>query len=131
MTKRASSNQRRWAQDPAHRRSGAGGRLLSWQSSPAANSARALSLVAATVPVVLPIDLDAAGGNRRLAQRVAVWRAASAPLLNDHRLVRDMEPTLLRGIRDRVASDETVAAARNTTCDELLWPLSSMLDRKS
>jgi tetratricopeptide (TPR) repeat protein len=93
--------------------------------------AMALSLFAATLPVVLPIDLDAAGGNRRLAQRVAVWRAASAPLLNDHRLVRDMEPTLLRGIRDRVASDETVAAARNTTCDELLWPLSSMLFAES
>ena len=65
--------------------------------------------------------------DEQVAQRIALWRAARGPLLNDQRVARALEMVIPRKARDRVAGDGTVAAVMSLTCDELLWPLSYML----
>ena len=87
----------------------------------------AMNLLAAALPVVIPADDAAAAGDQQLAQRIALWRAASGPLLNDHYVARALEPVIPRRVRNEIASDPTVCAVMSLTCDELLWPLSYML----
>jgi len=87
----------------------------------------AADLLAAALPVVIPADSAAADGDQQVAQLLALWRAASGPLLSDQVLVRTLELLIDRRIRDQVAADDTVTVMRTMTCDELLWPLSSML----
>jgi tetratricopeptide (TPR) repeat protein len=87
----------------------------------------AMSLLAAVLPVVIPADDAAAAGDPQLAQRIALWRAASGPLLNDHYVARALEPVIPRSVRNEIANDSTVRAVMSLTCDELLWPLSYML----
>ena len=89
--------------------------------------ASALDLLAAALPVVLPGDEAAADGDQQLAQLIALWRAASGPLLNDPGVVRSLDKLIPRRIRAEVAAKEVVAAVSAVTCDELLWPLSAML----
>ena len=87
----------------------------------------AMNLLAAALPVVIPTDEAAAAGDQQLAQWIALWRAASGPLLNDPYVARALEVIIPRGARNEVASDAIVSAVMSLTCDELLWPLSSML----
>lgn len=89
--------------------------------------AAAVDLLAAALPVVLPADAVAADGDQQFAQLVALWRAASGPLLSDPVLVRSLERIIERRIRDQVAAADTFTVMMTMTCDELLWPLSSML----
>jgi tetratricopeptide (TPR) repeat protein len=88
---------------------------------------RPLEGLAAALPVVTEVDLAAADGDRRLARRVAIWRAARAPLLNSPGLAMEIQATLLRRTRARVEAYEVFGAARSSGCDRLLWPLSEML----
>jgi tetratricopeptide (TPR) repeat protein len=87
----------------------------------------AVDHLAAALPVVIPVDDAAADGHQQLAQRIALWRAARGPLLNDQRVARALEMIIPQEPRDRVAVDGTVAAVMSLTCDQLLWPLSYML----
>ena len=87
----------------------------------------AVDLLAAALPVVLPVDEDAAGGDGQIAQLLAVWRAASGPLVNDSVLARNLETLIVPACRARLLANEAVAGMMRKTCDQLLWPLSAML----
>lgn len=87
----------------------------------------ALSRYAAALPVIDQPDLEAAGGDRGTAARIATWRAASGPMLADperaERAARDLD----EAARQAVLSDDGVREVFEWSAGQLLWPLSEML----
>jgi hypothetical protein len=79
------------------------------------------------LPVVIAQDLAAAEGDRSRAQLLALWRAASGPLLHDRAAVEVLELLLPSSARVKLAADEIVACCHGLSADELLWRLTSML----
>jgi len=86
-----------------------------------------LDLFATALPIVLPQDLDAAGGDHSTAQLLALWRAASGPLLR-HPIAAEVLGTVLSSsMRARLAADPAVAECGGLSADQLLWRLSVLL----
>lgn len=87
----------------------------------------ALSRYTASLPSIDQPDLEAAAGDRRVAARIATWRAASGPMLADpgkaERAARDLDETTRRAM----LSDDGVREAFQWSAGQLLWPLSEML----
>jgi hypothetical protein len=87
----------------------------------------ALDALAMALPHVRAEDLQVAGDDRAVARRLALWRAARGPLVDDERLAaaveRDLVPSLIEDVAQRPDFDRQAAS----TSDELLWPLSRML----
>jgi len=87
----------------------------------------ALDLFAAALPIVIAQDLAAAEGDHPRAQLLAIWRAASRPLLYDFGAASVLELLLPSSMRDRLAADRIVARCLGLSADELLWPITAML----
>jgi tetratricopeptide (TPR) repeat protein len=87
----------------------------------------ALALFAAALPIVIAQDLAVAGGDPSTAQLLAIWRAASGPLLHDPNAVEVLELVLPASTRARLATDRIVASCHGLSADELLWPVATML----
>ena len=88
---------------------------------------RSLDVFSAALPIVIAQDLAAAEGDRSRAQLLAIWRAASGPLLHDRGAVEVLELLLPSSTRAKLATDEIVACCYGLSADELLWPLTTML----
>jgi tetratricopeptide (TPR) repeat protein len=88
---------------------------------------RTLDLFAGALPVVLPLDLAAAGGDEQRAQLLATWRATRGPLLDDAAAAEALESVLPRSVRAHVRSDPTIAECLAMSADELLWRLTTQL----
>ena len=87
----------------------------------------ALSRYTAALPIIDQPDLEAAGGDRGTAARIATWRAASGPMLADPERAERAAQDLDEAARHAVLSDDGVREVFEWSAGQLLWPLSEML----
>lgn len=78
-------------------------------------------------PVVLSADLVASDDDSQLATIVALWRAASGPLVNDERIKARLSVLIPPRTAARLSGNETLQTVAGLTADELLWPISQNL----
>jgi len=110
------------------------GRLVRCRSGPNATDvdngeldATGLQRLALCLPLALDADLDACAGNQQQANLLALWRAASGPLVNDRRIRSVMSLLLPASIIRTVQKDPDISALAAMSADELLWPLTQNL----
>ncbi|HVV77966.1 MAG TPA: tetratricopeptide repeat protein [Mycobacteriales bacterium] len=81
----------------------------------------------ASLPILTDQDMLAAGDDPNIALIAATWRAASGPMLADPGASQCAASELDAHVRDFVLADSRVKEALESTADELLWPISSLL----
>lgn len=88
---------------------------------------RSLTLLAATLAIPIEAEQNLAAGDQALASRLALWRAARGPLLNDAVLADRLAATLPARARAVVLAEDVVVESAALNDAELLWPLSRLL----
>lgn len=88
------------------------------------NEVDALSLA---MPNVLDLDRIAADGDSLMSGVVALWRAASGPLLDDPDLAELLAEALPHRVRTRVLGHRPLAQILDGDADALLWPVTELL----
>lgn len=86
-----------------------------------------LERFAAALPIPLPHEIEAAGDDNALARRLALRRAARAPLVHDPMLASQLSETIQRSIRERADDHPLIPAVTGMTDAVLLWPLTRLL----